>query len=116
MPSTIDTLVGANYKKHSISQSDAGREFVVTVSKTNISDAELNTVIQKLTMSQGSNGTGDSAFVVAAVGTATGAEFVAGETDVVYLRIQGTGDLTVGANFGGSGATVALVAVFRPRF
>lgn len=116
MPSTINTLVGANYLKHSISQSDAGREFVISVSKTDITDAELSTVIQKITMSQGAGGAGDSAFVVAAVGTATGAEFVAGTTDVVFLRIQGTGDLTVGANFAGSGATVALVAVFRPRF
>jgi hypothetical protein len=106
----------ANNYKHVISTSDAGRELVISLSKTDITDAEVSTAIRYITTSHGSAGTGDSAFTVAAVGTATGAAFVAGTTDVVYLRVQGTGDLTVGADFGAasSGITAALVAVFAP--
>jgi hypothetical protein len=62
-------------------------------------------------------------FVVAAVGTADGSAFVSATTDTVYLRCQGTGDLTVasvksaaeGATGGGSGTfTVSIVAIFTP--
>lgn len=109
------TTVGANYLKHTIATSDAGRTLIVSVSKTNMTDAELNTVINFMTISKGSNGTGDSAFTVAGLGTADGSPFVSGTTDVVYLRLQGTGDLTAGADFAGvTGATVAIVCVFQP--
>jgi hypothetical protein len=111
-----NTTVGANYLKNGISTSDAGRTLIVSISKTDLSDAELNTIINYMTLSHGSNGTGDSAFVVAGVGTATGAPFVAGATDVVYLRLQGTGEYTVDASdaHGVTGAATALVCVFAP--
>jgi hypothetical protein len=109
------TTVGANYLKHVIATSDAGRTLIVSVSKTNITDAELNSVINFMTISKGANGLGDSAFTVAGVGTADGSPFVSGTTDVVYLRLQGTGALTAGADFAGvTGATVAIVCVFQP--
>jgi hypothetical protein len=110
-----NTTVGANYLKHTIATSDAGRTLIVSVSKTDITDAELNTVINFMTISKGSSGLGDSAFTVAGVGTANGSPFVAGTTDVVYLRLQGTGVLTPGSDFAGvTGATVAVVCVFQP--
>ena len=109
------TTVGANYLKHSIATSDAGRTLIVSVSKTDMSDAELQSVINYMTLAHGSLGDGDSAFTVAGLGTATGAPFVAGTTDVVFLRLQGTGVLTPGADYAGvTGATVAVVAVFQP--
>ena len=111
-----NTTVGANYLKNGISTSDAGRTLIISISKTNITDTELNTIINYMTTSHGVAGDGDSAFVVAGVGTATGAPFVAGTTDVVYLRLQGTGDYTVDASdaHGVTGAATALVCVFAP--
>jgi hypothetical protein len=116
MPSLVGTTVASNYLKNGISTSDAGRTLIISITKTDITDAELNTIINYMTMSQGSNGTGDSAFTVAGVGTATGAAFVAGTTDVVYLRLQGTGTYTVDASdaHGVTGAATALVCVFTP--
>lgn len=110
------TTVGANYLKNGIGTSDAGRTLIISISKTNITDAELNTIINYMTTSHGVDGDGDSAFTVAGVGTATGAAFVSGTTDVVYLRLQGTGDYTVDASdaHGVTGAATALVCVFAP--
>jgi hypothetical protein len=115
---------GANYLKHVISQSDAGRELIVKIaSSSTINDAELSAAIAEITTSQGSAGSGDSAFTVAAVGTADGTAFVSGTTADVFLRCQGTGDLTVahiksaaeGATGGGAGTfTVSVIAHFTP--
>jgi hypothetical protein len=120
---TVATL-GDNYLKHVINQADVGRELIVKiVSNSTINNAELDAAIKQITMSQGSAGAGDSAFVVAAVGTATGAAFTSGTTDTVFLRCQGTGALTVGdvksaaegAVGGGSGTfTVSIEAIFTP--
>jgi hypothetical protein len=120
---TIATF-GANSLKNRISQSDAGRELIVKINSSGtINDAELNAAISEITRSQGSNGTGDSAFTVAAVGTADGTAFVSGTTADVFLRCQGTGDLTVAdikaaaeaATGGGAGTfTVSVLAHFAP--
>lgn len=111
-----NTTVGANYLKNGIGTSDAGRTLIISISKTNMTDDELNTIVNYMTLSHGSNGDGDSAFTVAGIGTATGAAFVSGTTDVVYLRLQGTGDYTVDASdaHGVTGAATALVCVFAP--
>jgi hypothetical protein len=119
-----DATFGANALKNRISQSDAGRELIVKiVSNSTINDAELNAAISEITRSQGSAGTGDSAFTVAAVGTADGTAFVSGTTATVFLRCQGTGNLTVGdiksaaegATGGGSGTfTVTTEAIVAP--
>lgn len=122
MPSIISatvgsTTVGANYLKNTISTSDAGRTLIVSVSKTGgITDANLNSIINNyITLSHGVSGSGDSAFTVAGVGTADGSAFVAGSTETVYLRLQGTGALTVAdADLGISGYAVAVVCVFQP--
>ena len=120
---TIATF-GANNYKHAISQSDAGRELIVKIaSDSNINNAELSAAISEITRSQGSAGSGDSAFTVAAVGTVDGTAFVSGTTTDVFLRCQGTGNLTVadikaaaeGATGGGSGTfTVSVLAHFQP--
>jgi hypothetical protein len=109
------TTVGANYLKNVISQSDAGRELVVKFAKSNITDTELNAWINYLTTAHGSSGSGDSAFTVAAVGTADGTAFVSGTTDVVFLRLQGTGDFTDATVEALTGTpTVDIIAVFTP--
>ena len=112
-----------NFLKHVINQADVGRELIVKISAdAGILDSELNAAIKYITTSHGSAGAGDSAFVVAAVGTATGAAFAAGTTQVVFLRCQGTGDLTVasvkaaaeGADANGTTFTVSIEAIFTP--
>ena len=114
----------SNYLKNRISQSDAGREIVLSLASTStINDAELNAAISEITRSQGSAGTGDSAFTIAGVGTVDGTAFVSGTTATVFLRCQGTGNLTVadiksaaeGATGGGAGTfTATILAIFTP--
>jgi hypothetical protein len=116
--------LGANNYKHALNQSDVGRELIVKVSaNAGMTDAELNAAIAYITTSHGSSGSGDSAFVVAAVGTAAGTAFVAGTTTDVFLRVQGTGDLTVAsvkaaaegvANGNATTFTVTIPAIFTP--
>ena len=114
----------SNYLKNRISQSDAGREIVLSLaSDGTINDAELNAAISEITRSQGSAGSGDSAFTIAGVGTVDGTAFVSGTTATVFLRCQGTGNLTVGdiksaaegATGGGAGTfTATILAIFAP--
>jgi hypothetical protein len=112
----MDSANIVNWKKFSNATSDAGRTLIVSITKTDMTHAELTTIIDYMTTSHGVNGSGDSAFTVAGFGTATGAPFVSGTTDVVYLRLQGTGDYTVDASdaHGVVGAATALVCVFAP--
>lgn len=109
------TTFGANYLKHAISTSDAGTTVIVSLAGTNLTDANLQEVISYLTTSHGSNGSGDSAFTVAGVGTVDGTPFVSGTTDTVFLKIQGTGEYTAAtADMGIGGLTVSTIAIFTP--
>ena len=105
----------SNYLKHVINQADVGRELIVKIAKSNMTDTELNAYIQYITTSHGVAGSGDSAFVVAAVGTADGSAFESGVTDNVFLRVQGTGTLTVATIEALTGTpTVTIPAIFTP--
>jgi hypothetical protein len=105
--------LAANFLKHTINQADVGRELIIKVAKTNITNAELNTIISAINVSRGS---GADAFVVAAVGTADGSAFETGVTDVVFLRAQGTGTYTAVASnaHGVTGAVTTIEAIFTP--
>ena len=104
-----------NYNKFGISTSDAGRELVVKFSATNITNAQVLDWVRYLTTSHGTSGSGDSAFTVAAIGPADGSAFVSGTTDVILMRLQGTGSFTDGTVEALSGTpTVDIVAVFTP--
>jgi hypothetical protein len=112
---TTYVTFGANSLKHVINQADVGRELIVKIAKSNMTDTELNAYIQYITTSHGSAGSGDSAFVVAAVGTADGSAFESGVTDNVFLRVQGTGTLTVATIEALTGTpTVTIPAIFTP--
>jgi len=109
------SYLSANNYKNVINQADVGRELIVKIAKTNMTDTQLNAYIAYITTSHGTSGSGDSAFVVAAVGTADGTAFESGVTDVVYLRVQGTGDLTVGSINSLTGTPTATIeAIFTP--
>ena len=112
-------VLTTNFGKHVISQSDAGRELIVKVALSNMTDANVTTIRNAITQAGGSGGslpadTGD-AFTIAAIGTADGSAFASGVTDVIFMRVQGTGTFsTVDAAAGIGGATVTVEAVFQP--
>ena len=120
---TVATF-GGNALKNVINQADVGRELIVKISgNAGMIQVELDAAIQYITTSHGSSGSGDSAFVVAALGTADGSAFVSGTTTDVFLRCQGTGDLTVASvksaaeGVAGGNATtftVTIPAIFTP--
>ena len=105
----------ANNYKHVINQADVGRELILKLAGTNLTDADLESVTRYITTSHGVAGAGDSAFVVAAIGTADGSAFESGVTDTVYMRVQGTGDLTVATINALTGSPTATIeAIFTP--
>ena len=113
-------VLTTNFGKHVISQSDAGRELIVKVALTNMTDANVTAIRNAITQAGGdgtgalTSGQGD-AFTIAAIGTADGSAFVSGTTDVLYMRVQGTGTFnTTDAAAGIGGATVTVEAVFQP--
>jgi hypothetical protein len=113
------SVLTTNFGKHVISQSDAGRELIIKVALTNMTDANVTTIRNAITQSGGVAGvlpasTGD-AFTIAAIGTADGTAFVSGTTDVLFMRVQGTGTFdTTDAAAGIGGCTVTVEAVFTP--
>jgi len=127
MPSLIGTDIAANYLKNVKSQSGVGKEFIISIARTTVNggvtDAVINDVVAYLTMPHGT-GDGvtqsDHAFTVGAIGTADGSALTNTDaTELVYMRMQGTGDFTEAtAQVGMSGAltnvTVAKVCVFEP--
>ncbi len=117
MASVLSTA-GVNSRKFVISQSDAGRELIVKVALTDMTNDNLNDIYNAIT-SAGGSGSGDDingpdAFTVAGFGTAAGTAFVSGTTDVVFFRVQGTGTFNTTTAAAGTGATVTVEAIFTP--
>jgi hypothetical protein len=115
---TTQATFGANFGKHVISQSDVGRELIVKVALSNMTDANVTAIRNAITQAGGSGGslpadTGD-AFTIAAIGTADGSAFVSGTTDAIFMRVQGTGTFSTVDAAGATGATVTVEAVFQP--
>jgi len=116
--STVATLT-TNFGKHVINQADVGRELIVKVALTNMTNANVTAIRNAITLAGGVAGalpvdTGD-AFTVAAIGTADGTPFESGTTDVIFMRVQGTGTFnTVDAAAGIGGCTVTVEAIFTP--
>lgn len=91
--------VVANYLKNVRANGLGPRTLIVKLENSNITDTQLNAWINYLTTAHGVDGDGDSAFVVAGLSSDGGdaggtTKFVSGESDVVYLALQGTGDFT----------------------
>jgi hypothetical protein len=111
----VPGVASPNYLKNAIAAGMNGRTLIVKFSKTNMTDTEVNAWVNYLTTSHGSSGSGDSAFVVAGLGTADGSAFVSGVTDVLFLALQGTGDFTDATVEALTGTpTVDIIAVFTP--
>ena len=109
---------GQNVGKHVINQADVGRELIVKIALTNMTDANVTAIRNAITQAGGVAGalpasTGD-AFTVAAIGTADGSAFSTGVTDVLFMRVQGTGTFNTTDAAAGTGATVTVEATFAP--
>ena len=117
MPSLTATTVANNYLKNVRSNGTNGRTLVLKLAGTDLTNSDLNTVINYLTTSHGASGSGDSAFTVAGFGTADGSAFVSGTTDTVYILAQGTGNTTVAdLDCGISGLTITVEAIFQDNY
>jgi hypothetical protein len=114
------TTFGANALKHRISQSDAGREFIVSVTADGgtLTDVKLLEATRYLTRNNftAGNADGSTAATIAAIGTADGTPFDPAADTVVFLRLQTTDAFSVtdyNANDVG-GTTLAVVCEFTP--
>ena len=89
------------------------RTRIITLAKTNMTQAELDEVIQDL--QQGGTAGTDDAVTIAGISVLTeSGVFTAGTTDAVQVAVQGTGVLTAGANYlGVTGVTMAIIADFN---
>jgi hypothetical protein len=129
MPSLVGTTVATNYLKNVRANGLGPRTVIVKIAKTNLTNDELNTIINAITSSQGSGDprTGDSAFVVAGLssdqsvttaGITQTNQFVSGTSDVVFLALQGTGVITADGSdaYGVSGAVTTVEAVFDQQY
>jgi hypothetical protein len=108
--------VPANVTAGNDTQGLAGRTLIVNVAKTDITAAELSTIVTYIQAGKRTSGddTTSDAFVVAGITTPTGAAFVSGTTDNVVLALQGTGTFTTDASnaYGVSGAATTILADF----
>ena len=99
-------------KKAKSGQGIAGRTRIINLAGTNITQAELDSVLQFL-QAGGVAGTNDAHTVVAVQPLTESGVFTAGTTDAVQVAIQGTGAFTAAADFGGvTGITSSLLAEF----
>lgn len=112
--------LGDNFGSHKISQSDAGREFIVSVTAdaATLTEAKLTEAIRYLTTTHytSANTDGSSAGTIAAIGTNDGTAYDPAADTVVYVRLQTTEDFAV-TDFNANdttGVTLAVVAEFKP--
>ena len=115
---TVATF-GANALKHKINTSDAGREFIVSITAqaTKLTDAKLLEAIRYLTRNNytSSNTDGSTAATIAAIGTNDGTAYDPAADTVVYVRLQTTDTFVItdfNANI--SDTQVAIVCEFKP--
>lgn len=111
--------LGDNALKNVISQSDAGREFILTITAATgtLTDAKLNEAIRYLTRTNytASNTDGTSAGTIAAIGLSDGTAFDPTADTVVHVRYQTTEDFAVtdfNANI--TATQVAIICQFKP--
>jgi hypothetical protein len=110
-------VLGANALKSNIESGLAGRTVVLKLAKTDMTNAEVNTVIQAITRGRTSTATNDDAGTIVGFGTANGSAFVSGTTDVVFLHVQTTGTLTAqGSNaYDVTGAVTTVEHILVPK-
>ena len=91
------------------------RTVVVQIAKTNITQDELDTMLEALASGGTYSGVTNDAFTIAGVmGDQTGNTFVAGTSDVVKVALQGTGTINADSSdaLGVTGAALTIVGDF----
>jgi len=109
------SVLTSNYNKMSKSTGLGGKIYVVKVAKTNMTDAEVNTIVKGI--EAGNVNATDDAGTIVGMGTADGAAFSSGATDVLFLHIQTTGTITAdGTNaYGVTGAVTTIENIVEPK-
>ena len=115
---TVATF-GANQLKHRISQSDAGREFIVKIEADadTLTDVKLLEATRYLTRNNytSSNTDGSTAATIAAIGTADGTAFDPAADTIVFVRLQTTDDFAVtDFNAASTLSTMTVICEFKP--
>lgn len=91
------------------------RTVVVSIAKTNITQDEMDTMLEALASGGTYSGVTNDAFTIAGVmGDQTGNTFVAGTSDVVKVALQGTGTINADSTdaLGVTGAALTIVGDF----
>jgi len=109
------SVLTSNYNKMSKSTGLGGKIYVVKVAKTNMTDAEVNTIVKGI--EAGNVNATDDAGTIVGMGTADGAAFSSGATDVLFLHIQTTGTITAdGTNaYGVTGTVTTIENIVEPK-
>ena len=99
------TVTNTNQPVISLNQGLGGRTTIVNVAKTNMTNAEVNTILTDIAF---------DGFTIAGVTTDTGAAFVSGTDDVLKVAVQGTATYAAeGSNAHGvSGAVTTVLAIY----
>ena len=90
----------------------AGRTRILNCAKTNMTQAELDELVQDLQQG-GVSGTNDAVTVAGISVLTESGVFTSGTTDAVQIAVQGTGVLTAGADFYVTGVTMSVIADFN---
>ena len=106
------TTVGVNFNVAKAGNGLGGRTRILSLAKSNMTQAELNDVI-RLLGAGGTSGTDDAVTVTGISVLTESGVFTGGTTDAVQVAVQGTGTLTAGSNYRGvTGVTMSLIADF----
>jgi hypothetical protein len=111
--------VGANYSGAQQTNGIAGRTVMIKLAKSNMTTAELDAALLALRTGGEYSGVTNDAFTIAGItsdgGDAGGTSFVTGESDAVFVALQGTGTINADASnaLGVSGVTLTVEADFK---
>jgi hypothetical protein len=106
------TTFGVNFNVARAGNGIAGDTRILSLAKSNMTQAELNNVIRAL-QTGGTSGTDDAVTVVGISVLTESGVFTTGVTDAVQVAVQGTGVLTAAADYRGvTGVTMSVIADF----
>jgi hypothetical protein len=89
------------------------RTRIISLSKTNMTQTELDDVIRAL-QAGGVSGTNDAVSIAGISVLTESGVFTSGTTDAVQVAVQGTGTLTAATDYlGVTGVTMAVIADFN---
>jgi hypothetical protein len=109
----------ANYSGAQQTNGIAGRTVIIKLAKSNMTSTELNSALVALRQGGTYSGVTNDAFTIVGItsdgGDAGGTSFVTGESDAVFVALQGTGTINADASnaLGVSGVALTVEADFK---